>query len=84
MTPDVITTRDYPLLLSCKFRSQFAECIVWADDKDGQHWQAQLGETGDEPVRFIKHTKDFRRAPEQLLSREEFVALFMNEEKQVA
>lgn len=74
---DIITTRDYPLLISTGFRSQFADAIVWQDDSVGNHWQAQLGETGDEPVRFIKHTKDFRRAPEQLLSRDEFVELFM-------
>lgn len=81
---DIITTNDYALLTSLGFRSQFADSIVWQDDGDGNHWQAQLGESSDVPVVFIKHTKDYRRAPEQTLSRDEFVSLFMNEEKQVA
>lgn len=81
---DLILTEDYALLLSVGFRSQFADSIVWCDDSEGQHWQAQLGETSVDPVIFIKHTKDYRRAPQQLLTRDEFVALFMNEEKKVA
>jgi len=76
---DLITTRDYPLLTSNGWKSQFAECIVWKDDNMGNHWQAQLGDSGEQPVVFIKHTKDYRRSPEELMTREQFVELFMKD-----
>ena len=84
MKEDIITTRDYALLLECNFRSQFADCIVWADGSEGNHWQAQLGEDSTDPVVFIKHKPDFRRFPSELLTRDRFVSLFMPEQRKVA
>lgn len=81
---DVITTNDYVLLTSVGFRSQFADVILWRDDSEGNHWQAQLGEDSTAPVVFIKHKPDFRRFPSELLTRDRFVSLFMPEQRKVA
>ena len=81
---DVITTNDYLLLTSCGFRAHFAEVILWKDDEQGNHWQAQLGEGSTDPIVFIKHKPDFRRFPSELLTRDRFVSLFIPEQRKVA
>jgi len=84
MSEDFISTGDYALLLSVGFRSQFADCILWCDDAEHNHWQAQLGEDSGDKVVFIKHKPDFRRFPSELLTRDRFVSLFMPEQRKVA
>ena len=84
MSVDIISTGDYVLLTSVGFRSQFADVILWKDDEEGFHWQAQLGEDSSDPVVFIKHKPDFRRFPSELLTRDRFVSLFMPEQRKVA
>lgn len=81
---DLIRTNDYVLLTSVGFRSQFADVILWKDDSEGYHWQAQLGEDSNDAVVFIKHHPDFRRFPSEQLTRERFVELFMPENKRAA
>lgn len=81
MTEDIIRTNDYVLLTSAGFRSQFAEVILWKDDSEGYHWQAQLGEDSSDPVTFIRHKPDFRREGQEMLTRKRFAELFLPEKK---